>query len=350
MEWLSDLQPQTQAALVSAIVSAVVALLLAIVNPFTQRRIERVKSELQEDLERTKADLAEEASSRNARRSYEFEVRKRLYTEIEPLLFQLFEAVEGSYYRAASLVRTHHHGSLGRTGSSWLTSESYYLHSTIYRLFLPLAIYRLIQRSATFVDLGLDESVRIRYFLLKLSYYVFTDDFVLARLHPALSYEPNRSDWRAIREEDPAVYWRQGFVIGHLDSLIDALTILEGSVRRPMTYGEFEEAILRNEAVQPAFGAPRDLLTGFSFTERPVLARILLGHAYFMRLLLLTYSRPVGVEELVASARAFMGSDEAKKDLMWWKEGDRSSSEPVLEYVIERLHWISPHDYAISGR
>jgi hypothetical protein len=342
-QWFFGLQPPVQAAIISAVVSAAVAVLLAILSPVTQRRIERVKSDLQSQLEVMKAGLAEEAASSAARRAYVFDARKRLYTEIEPLLFQLFEAAEGSYYRVASLVRTQRQGFLGRDGSSWLSGEGYYLYSTVYRLFLPLGIFRLIQRSTTFVDLNLDGNVRIRYFLLKLSYYVFTDDFVVAALNPALEYDPIRPDWQSSRQRDPSRFWRQGLVIGDLDNLIDNMLLVDGNTRRLMTYGEFETTAVQRDVVQPAL----DLLTGFSFVERPVLARILLAHALFMRLLLLTYSRSVGVEELTEAMHSFIGSAEAEKDLKWWT-GDESAIEPVLGYVATRMPWLSPYDYDIA--
>ena len=49
MNWFHVLQAQTQAALISAVISAAVALLLALVNPFTQRQLERAKSRYQRE-------------------------------------------------------------------------------------------------------------------------------------------------------------------------------------------------------------------------------------------------------------------------------------------------------------
>lgn len=348
MELLDALDPRVLAAIISALVSAVVAIILAVINPLTQRRIERAKNDFQEELEKTKAALAKEASYSDARTAYEFDARKRLYDEIEPLFFQLFEAAEGSYYRVASLVRTERQGNLGKAHASWLGQDGYYLRSTVYRIFLPLVIYRLIQRSATFIDLRLDDKAHTRYFLLKSSYYALTDDFLLANTPPKLEYHINNPDWRKLCEKEPAIYCRQGLVIGHLDRLIDSLIISDGKVKRPMSYGEFEDNYETNKAFQKAISRPKNLFLGFSFPERPVLARILIAHAYVMRLLLLSFSRSVGVPDLVTSLNKFRQSEEAHKDLAWdeTQYGDISSS--VYNYVVKRLDWIAPEDYDVK--
>jgi hypothetical protein len=82
-----------------------------------QRDLERRKSELQtelegrkltlqKELEAFKAEVADELAAQNARRAYEYDARKRLYAQVEPLLFQLFEAAESAFHAVTSLVRT----------------------------------------------------------------------------------------------------------------------------------------------------------------------------------------------------------------------------------------------------
>src|SRR5262245_28465519 len=189
MSWFSTLPAAAQATLVAAGVSAVVASVVPVITPFFQRPLERLRSKLLGDVEQLRARLADEQAVRNARRSYEVDARKRLYESVEPLLFQLYEAAEGSYYRVMSLVRSQRDGYLGREAtprSRLLNPHGYYFNSTIYFLFLPFAICRLIQRSTTFVDLDLDDAIRTKYLLLKLASWAFTDDFVFARQQPAL--------------------------------------------------------------------------------------------------------------------------------------------------------------------
>jgi hypothetical protein len=310
--------------------------------------LERLKAELNVDVEELKATLAQETSLKDARTSYEFDARKRLYSEIEPLFFNLFEATEGSYYRVASLVRTQRQGHLGTDDGSWFAREGYYLRSTIYRLFLPLAIFRLIQRSATFVDIELDENIRTRYFLLKLSYYALTDDFVLAKLRPSLTYSPNVPDWKEKILERPAEYTRQGLVIGHMDRLIDALIVDDRGSRRPIDNGELEALYSDDQDFRKAVAEPTRLLLDFDFLGRPVLARALLAHAFAMRLLLFTYSHASTSSDLSAALQKFCQSDEAKNDLDWQSSEFEEISSSVVQYVNERLSWIGANDYDIE--
>src|ERR1700761_6659849 len=117
----------------------------------------------QQEMERFKARIAQAASLDNAKLEYEFDARKRLYARIAPLLFQLAEAAEGSYYRIVNLVGMRSAQKVERLakkalldGDGSLVRTNYYLTSTLYKIFLPFALYRLLQRSATSFDLTLD--------------------------------------------------------------------------------------------------------------------------------------------------------------------------------------------------
>lgn len=333
------------AAVVSAFVSALVATLTLLVNPFSQRFVETAKVELQKDLEDHKKQITRELSESNARLSYEFEARKRLYGQVEPILFELFEASEQCYYRVASLVRTFRSGHL-REKAGWLSQQDYYMYSSIYWLFLPLAIFRNLQRTATFFDLRLDENIRLRYFLLKRSYLIFTDDFVFARQEPELSYEPNQENWRELRVQNPASFWRQGLVLGRLDRLIEAMVLIEGNSRRVITFGEFERYIRNDKDVMANFEPALDVFMDFNFEERPILARMLLAQAIIHRLILYTYTCETDINGLYSALDRFVDSDEFRQDLAWWSN-DASAPRAVVSYLKERLGWISPEHYAI---
>jgi hypothetical protein len=238
-----------------------------------QEELEQRKLTLQKELEQFKANVADELAAHNARRAYEYEARKRLYEQVEPLLFQLFEAAEGAFHIVKSLVRTQRMGDLPQ----WLSSiahepaaRRYYVRSVIYRLFLPLTIYRLIQRSTTLVDLNLDPSIHVRYSLLKECYVMWTSDFDIAQLRPQLPYKPNEHNWEKLREDDPATYWRQGVPIGNLDRLIDSMVWGEGPSRTPMTFGQWETAIDQVAEAGDPYKILADIFLGFEFRSRDV--------------------------------------------------------------------------------
>ena len=68
----------TNPTILAAIISAAVSVLLTFLNAWIFMRNQRIVKKLE-------AEQAEQ----NARRDYEYEARKRLYHECEPLLFQL---------------------------------------------------------------------------------------------------------------------------------------------------------------------------------------------------------------------------------------------------------------------
>ena len=66
---------------IAAIISALVTLGIAIWTFITNNRNQKI-------IEEFKSKLLEEHSERSARRDYEYEAKKRLYKEFEPILFQ----------------------------------------------------------------------------------------------------------------------------------------------------------------------------------------------------------------------------------------------------------------------
>jgi hypothetical protein len=303
----------------------------------------------QRDLAKQKGEIDRANSLEAAKQEYEFEARKRLYAQIEPLLFQLSEIAFESYYRVASLVRSR--AKLGRAPDSWIcggpdrtTGRGYYLNTTIYKLFLPLAVYRLLQRSATLVDLKLDSDIRTKYYLLKTASICFTDDFPLAAAAPKIDYDPSNKDWVDLRDQDPAKYYKQGLVIGRLEQFSDALVVKDGDRLRPMNFGEFEKAAFGDPDFRRVLGPPHDIIQGFSFEERPVLARMLLAQAALMYLLNEKLGQTPSAAELDAKLDEFAKSDRTRKELQWWKDGDANPWDVVLPYLKEQLRWIFPAD------
>jgi hypothetical protein len=146
-------------------------------------------------------------------------------------------------------------------------------------------LLRLLQQRTTLVDLTMDSSIRLRYRLLRECYLTFTDDFGLAAIEPRISYQPNVREWRVLRLSAPALHWRQGFVVGHLDRIVDGLIVDNGKKPRPMNYGEMESAL----TTIPSFKALVDLLLNFDFASRPVLGRMLMTYASLLHILMSAY-------------------------------------------------------------
>ena len=304
-----------------------------------QMGLESRKVVLQKDLEYFKSEVADNVAAQSARRAYEYEARQRLYMQVEPLLFQLFEASEGAFHAVASLARTQRRGDI----PGWLGGDGYYMRSITHRVFLPLAILRLMQRSTTLLDLRLDPSIRLRYALLKECYLTHTDDFRLALATPTLRYEPNAADWQSLRTQNPAVYWRQGFVIGRLDRLLDAMATTDGVMRRPMNFGEFETQIHKDAEFRAVYASAQDVFTGFDFRSRPVLGRALIAYACLMHTLMSVYGKEPSEADLLQVVADFVGNKHGNP-LRWWNADEPDVLEIIGPYVQERVTQASKQD------
>jgi hypothetical protein len=298
----------------------------------SQGELEKAKADLsarnQEEMELLRAKLSERGKERDARRDYEYEAHKRLYTQCSPLLFQLADLAEHGYHRVYSLARSARLGMLPR----WLEGDGYYFRSTLYRLLAPLVIFRLIQQRLTLVDLTLDAYMANQYRLLKLLYLTFTDPFDFAAIEPKIEYRPDVDDWKIKREADERTYWRQGLYLGSLDNAIDALLVAR-SDRGLLwkTYGEFElEYKDRDSDIHKRLDTFADVLHGFHPRNRPVLWRMLLAQTLIYKQIIESQSAAAvgdGSEITLVSVSLSLPS----RGLDWRSdEGEASVEEAVL--------------------
>jgi len=277
------------------IIGSVLAALVAFVNSLvtrqtslaTQRGLERH----QRELETLKATLQEQKADKDARRDYEYEARKRLYRQCEPLLFQLVELAENGLSRIYSLARTARSGDLSLIpNEGWLSdATNYYLASTVYKLIAPLVVYRLIQRRLTLVDLTVDTHINSQYLLSKRLFISFTDDFEFARAEPKIEYDPNADLPPKVASKNPEKYVRQAMFIGSLESLVDSFIVSESDgSQRCMTYGEFDAAYYQDHEVAESFNEVAELFHNFHPKTRPVLWRMLITQAHIYEALIRT--------------------------------------------------------------
>jgi hypothetical protein len=250
--------------------------------------IERLRSELAAQSKQIEARLSDQNAERNARRDYEYEARKRLYAEVEPVLFQLVELSEAALHRIYSLARTARLGNLSDPNTTWLRSDAdYYYRSTLYTLLAPLAAVKLLQRRITFVDLSVEKSIAAEYALAKRLLITFTDDFDLARCRPELKYDPHAEalgtpEGKSLLRQSPAVYWKQGVVIGDVETCIECLLTeaTEGRPARIKSFSEFDDGMdTQDSPMSKTMREVRYLFLRFHPVRRPVLWRILVAQA-----------------------------------------------------------------------
>jgi hypothetical protein len=140
-------------AIISAIVAAIISVISLVITNKNNTKVEELRNK-----------LAIEKDEEGACRDYEYEARKRLYQEFEPLLFLLLEYSESSLIRIYGLVESARNGKLNpNSESGWLETygHGYYATSTIYRLLLPMVIFKIMQQKLTMFDLDLEPIPKI---------------------------------------------------------------------------------------------------------------------------------------------------------------------------------------------
>ena len=333
---------KTITALVAAVASLIVAV-LSIVGTFVNtHRTHRLQRQLEADKLELTHRLASDRAVADARRDYEYEARKRLYEQCEPVFFQATIQADAFIGRVASLARSARDGAIRPDGTGWLDREGYYFTSTVYLLLAPLTSARILQRRLTSIDLALEPRLRIEYELLQTIYRGFTQDFALASVEPTLPYEPDRADpeenaRNTLLAENPRRYRRQGLYFGTVELLADALLTADGS--RCRSYGEFLAAWREPDShLSGQRLVLREILSGFHPDTHPVLWRVLVAH-YFQHRLFLQLAYTADWHESGVIKFYESDSDNALANLDWRSaSGDTSDSAAEDSVQIARHH------------
>jgi hypothetical protein len=291
---------------------------------------------LDQALEAYKNTLTEKQEERRARREYQYEARKHLYQQYEPLLFQLVECCESAKERIFSLARTARLGDLGSRG--WLSNrDGYYFYSTIYFLLSPLVIFKIMQRSVTFVDLTVDRYINDQYLLAKQLAWSFTDAFDFAKIAPKIDYDPDAASTAQQLEQYPEKFWPQGIYVGMLDKAVEACIKRDpDGVSRCMSFGEFEEAYKKKETLQN-FENMSTIFLYFHPKTRPVLWRMLITQAHINESLLST--RQIKLASLDEKSTPKLAikplTSDTRQKLDWRQSPDEATDEEVLVQPFE---------------
>jgi hypothetical protein len=254
-------------------------------------------------MEQWRHEREQKRDEEKARREYEYEARKRLYLECEPILFQLHQLCEAADRRISHMPRRmiEHHffskdeylekkESLKKSGEKsplrqeeegalkdklgWLSFPNYYMLSTIYHLLAPMATFKVLQDRLTTVDLELDPLIKTIYLISKHLYATFSSDTDLAEI-AKIQYKT----------------YDQGIFVGYLDNATEELIKHydePNKVPRIKSFGEFNKQYVTGDnslgssekKVDSPFDRIYDLLHFFHPNTKPVLWRILIEQLY----------------------------------------------------------------------
>ncbi len=242
----------------------------------------------QHDIE---AKSNDELDEKKARREYVFEAKKRLYEELYPILFEITEASDSAASRITNFAKRYNDKNNREQFVRDLNNEgdNYYLKSTIYRIFIPLALYRLMQSRLTHVDLSLDKQLHGVYKLLRALFRTFGDDREIAAI-ANLDYQPIRELDAINRIKEPKRYTPQGLFRGKLDCIVETLIVVENDkLPRCMTFYEFST---KWSGLQDNLSEALQLLKSFTPENRPVLWIALKAQVLLHRAIVAAASEP----------------------------------------------------------
>jgi len=348
---------EVQSAWIAAGASVAVSVVSLGASVWTALRGERAarrQDVTDRDLERLKSRLGEEVDAAKAKRDYEYKARKRLYTELYPLTFQLRGAAATAADRIRNLALASRKGKLGPGPDNWMTGgDPYYFTSVVHDLIAPLAIFELITGKLTSLDLTLDQDLRLQNFIAHKAYEAMRSDFdFIDPRYPPLKLGPDGQIYLPPEARPTALppeaeqrwTWRQGLYSGQISQAVDALLTTEGTTSRARTYAEFARALgdvdLRAEGEAPgdagdmkrALRPLSDLLRDFHPARRPITWRILMAQAACYRAIAAAQDCPDPVADALRVAQHPDPADRATFD---WIGDGALSIPPSLAGLVD---------------
>lgn len=260
-------------ALVTAVASGLYTVWQGVATERQARELEALKSRFALEQQKAQAVLTDENAEEQARREYRFEALKRLYADVQPLMFQMRDPLQSAVDHVANFARASRDGRLSGPDRPWLT-DVYYIDATLYRLTAPAAYYELMRERLSLIDLSLDARAAAAYRLLDQYTRAMRADY---RLAPAFYGERGYQPDGPTRPEDGAGR-RQGLLAGTRDVMVQSMLRDDPAAagpgrRRVVRFGEFQNDRLAAPATfQPLVG----ILSGFRPERAPVLCAVLL--------------------------------------------------------------------------
>jgi hypothetical protein len=255
--------------------------------------ITELKGKIDQETEILKGNISKENSEAQALLDYRSEALKNLYKECEPLIFQSITLSKNALVAISDLSKNTSNG-----GKEKLDMRSEFMKITIYRLFAPLAAYKILQSKITLVDLNLDENKKLQFEIGQYIYNSFTEDLEIAKTQPALTYDPYMTgDAESERErkekESPSIHKLQGIKIITIEQVIHKYFIQQTDEK---IIGVNPMAIFISKAFptdgnnqgfpQPDIQGIIELFEKFHPMRKPVLWRTLIIQAYLYEALI----------------------------------------------------------------
>jgi hypothetical protein len=294
------MDPAVVAALITGSVSLLVAVFSVTYTVRTQAKTAKENSGRDKELARLNASLAQRRDEEAAQRDYSYDARKRLYAEVNPLLFRLRELCPGSIWRIRRIVN-----------EEIEVRSEYRARTSTQRLVGPLVVAQEIQRHMTAVDLRVDPTIKAQYIVSRELLWILHEGKAIAAAPPAIRYRGEGAP------EEP----RQHLTFAQLQRLVDVFTKQEeDGIRRPLKLSELEDRKSEKD-IANVLNRMETLFGSASPSSTPVLWRLLIAQASLMHVLVDLVDR--GSATVVGVLPANIG------EFAWHREGGPSFESQV---------------------
>lgn len=147
-----------------------VPFIIAVVSGYVAYRSNRSVAKLQNELDKQKKQF-------ESKTDYEWQARKRIYEDCSPLIFTLVGLSESALFKISDIVNHYGRNELVIPGKRFgAEGYNFFKSSVFYRLFAPMACFKLLQGKLTAFDLNLNPRINIQYMIAKHLYYSFSTD------------------------------------------------------------------------------------------------------------------------------------------------------------------------------
>jgi hypothetical protein len=287
------------------------------------------KSRSDKAIEQLKAELTYENKVKAARVDYEYDARKRLYKEVEPTVFAAHLAAASLRARVLGFVDRIRAGDIcPDKARNWLAIDPYFLQSTAYRIFLPMAYYYNLSREISQYDFTLEPLIGRKFMALAVFNEIPTGDFDLAAMfEPTVPYAPYADLDEKEKKLDVARYTFQGIVRGDVQRFTSMMTLTEDGKRTPMEWFQFEEQLARARSpLSRAFTPVRHTLFHFHPVTHPIVWRALIAY--------------VLLAEFFVEAREFTIDEfDTRAELFGWRKFDFRSRGGTADEADVQMHF-----------
>lgn len=314
--------------LIGAVATVVSAVITGLISIYFKSRADR-------QIEMLKAELGYDSKIKSARIDYEYEARKRLYKEVEPILFAAQLAAKSLGGRLASFTHRIRDGYITLDKrTNWLTIDQYFQQSTAYWIFLPMTYYRHISRNISQFDISLDPVIGKKFMVLGIFQSIPVADFILAQMECAtIPYDPyNKDANNKVRNADPAQYRFQGIVRGDVERIV-SMMMTDDERLAPLEWFMFERQLgTANSDLHEAYKPVKDILANFHPMTHPVVWRAMI--AYVLLCDFFTKAQEFSLDEFDALAPQ---SD--------WMRFDYRATDREINEAVPRGHYEAARTY-----